>query len=107
MREMSSQGYTNAVDVASALPSSQGEGPIRFAAAPSHSVLLRLLLHIFDGRAPQPFEVLWCDKQTTPQMLRAFLERAKHQPHRRFVLLQVDLIPHTLQHLLLFRLLRW
>ena len=101
MRKMSSQGYTNAVDVASALPPSQGEGPIRFAAAPSHSVLLRLLLHIFDGRAPQPFEVLWCDKQTTPQMLRAFLERAKHQPHRRFVLLQVDLIPHTLQHMLL------
>ena len=28
-----------------------------------------------------------------------------HQPHRRFVLLQVDLIPHTLQHLLLQQLL--
>ena len=77
MMEMISQGYTNAVDVASALPSSQGEGPIRFAAAPSHSVLLRLLLHIFDGRAPQPFEVLWCDKQTTPQMLRAFLSPSR------------------------------
>lgn len=101
MREMISHGYTSAVDVASALPSSQGKGPIRYAAAPSHSVLLRLLLHIFDGHAPQPFELLWCDKQTTPQMLRAFLERAKHQPHRRFVLLQVDLIPHTLQHMLL------
>jgi hypothetical protein len=106
MHHMSSQGYTNVLDVASVLPSSQGDGPIRYCiadyiAAPSHSVLLRLLLHIFDGRAPQPFEVLWCDKQTTPQMLRAFLERAKHQPHRRFALLQVDLISHTLQHMLL------
>lgn len=34
-------------------------------------------------------------------MLSAFLERARHQPHRRFVLLQVDLIQHTLQHILL------
>jgi hypothetical protein len=34
-------------------------------------------------------------------MLRAFLERAKHHPHRRFVLLEVNLIAHTLQHVLL------
>ena len=75
--------------------------PIRYTAAPSHSILIRLLLQIYKKRAPEPFELLWCDKSTTSQMVRAFLERAKHHPRRTFTLLQVDLIPHTMQHQLL------
>jgi Mg-chelatase subunit ChlD len=75
--------------------------PIRYTSPPSHSILIRLLLHIYDGRPPEPFEVLWCDNLTMPHMVRAFLERAKHHPRRTFTLLQVDLIAHTVQHALL------
>ena len=75
--------------------------PIRYTSPPSHSILIRLLLHIYDGRPPEPFEVLWCDNSTMPHMVRAFLERAKHHPRRTFTLLQVDLIAHTVQHALL------
>ena len=98
--QMSASGVASAVDKVSVTSPALADGPIRYSAAPSHSVLVRLLLHICDGAPPEPYEVLWCDKSTTPRMLRAFLERAKHHPHRRFVLLQVDLIAHTLQHVL-------
>eukprot|EP00966_Prymnesium_polylepis_P274808 6349804-Prymnesium_polylepis.1 len=93
-------GILSAIDAPSTI-GSVSDGPIRYSAAPSHSVLMRLLLHVFDGAAPEPFEIFWCDKATTQRMLRAFLDRAKHHPHRAFALLQVNLIAHTLQHMLL------
>ena len=43
-----------------------GEGPIRYTAAnSSHVTLLRLLWFIFQGRTPEPYEILWCDKTST------------------------------------------
>ena len=98
---MSSVGIASIMESASGSASGQSDGPIRYTAAPNHSALLRLLLCIFGGRAPEPFEILWCDKDTTQSMIRAFLERANHHVHRRFVLLQVELIAHELQHILL------
>ena len=108
MVQMNAKGIASAVDINSE-PSAAAvrhsvtsdAAPIRYTASPSHSILIRLLLHIYENRAPEVFEVLWCDKKTTARMVRAFLERAKHHPRRTFTLLQVDLIAHTLQHALL------
>ncbi|KAJ1397751.1 hypothetical protein B484DRAFT_257632, partial [Ochromonadaceae sp. CCMP2298] len=83
--------------------SSGSESPTRYSAEPSHAHILRLLVHIFraHGRAPQAFEVLWCDQTTAPRVLLAFLERARHHPSRPFVLLQVEQLAPALQHALM------
>lgn len=101
MGRMSSHDITSVVESAPGSDFGHDNGPIRYSAAPLHSSMLRLLLYIYGGRVPEPFEILWCGKDTTQRMLRAFLERAKHYSHRRFVLLQVELIAHELQHVLL------
>eukprot|EP01047_Picozoa_sp_COSAG01_P012374 COSAG01_NODE_556_length_15526_cov_13.393725_1_plen_5121_part_01 len=80
-------------------------GPARYTARADHGALLQLLQFIFGERAPEPFELLWCAKETTEQMLLAFIERSKHFPECRFVLLQVELMAPALQHVLLRQLL--
>lgn len=75
--------------------------PVRYVCKPLHSELFKVLLVIFRGSVPAPYEILWCDGDTSQQSLVAFIERAKHKPTRPFVLLQVDLIIPTLQYHLL------
>ena len=95
MAQMKSRGINSAVEIgdiswgiseptAAALSQSvmSDAAPLRYTATPSHSIIIRVLMHIYGKRAPEPFEVLWCDKATTPQTVRAFLERAKHHPRR-------------------------
>ena len=76
-------------------------GPFRYSASPSHATLLLLLLKIFENR-PQPTssEILWCNKATTEGTVRGFLERAQHHSHGRFVLLQIDVLPRSVQHII-------
>lgn len=60
-------------------------------------LLLRLLVHIFAGRAPEAFEMLVCSKDTRPSDLHLFFQRVRVHTRRTYALVHVDALSSACQ----------
>ena len=62
----------------------------------SQGELIPVIVNIYDGRLPQPYEFFRCHGNTTTHELKLFLTRAINHP-LTFMILGVNLLPVKLQ----------
>ena len=62
----------------------------------SQGELISVIISIYDGRLPQPYEFFRCHENTTTHELKLFLTRAINHP-LTFMILGVNLLPVKLQ----------
>jgi len=58
--------------------------------------LISIIVNIYRGRLPQPYELFRCHENSTAHQLKLFLTRALNHP-LTFVILGVNLLPINLQ----------
>ncbi|KAJ1631512.1 hypothetical protein T492DRAFT_54450 [Pavlovales sp. CCMP2436] len=68
-------------------------------------LLSRLLLHVYGGRMPEGFEVLFCARSTRASEIELFLQRACVHAQRTFALVRADLLSSGGQDVLTYFLL--
>ena len=66
----------------------------------SHGELISVIVSIYDGRFPQPYEFFRCHENTSLHELKLFLTRAVNHP-LIFIILGVNLLPIKLQEVIL------
>ena len=66
----------------------------------SHDELISVIVSIYDGRFPQPYEFFRCHENTSLHELKLFLTRAVNHP-LIFIILGVNLLPIKLQEVIL------
>ena len=72
----------------------------------SQGELISVIVNIYDGRLPQPYEFFRCHENTSLHESKLFLTRAVNHP-LIFVILEVNLLPIQLQEVILHTKLRF
>ena len=60
------------------------------------SQLIRLIIQTANG-IPSPCDILHCSQSTNEENLQSFILRTEYFPHRCYIILNVNALPHDLQ----------